>query len=148
MQNVWVVVISSILLTTAACAAMEPVEGTGTSRSNMTEEEIDRTEPAGDDESEESELGYGWETKLRDPKIGNYSLSDIVTSPKVKIRTDGRSCVGCHSWAEYQDRDSFCGRVDAFLALPTLKAGEVDPQKKPANLKKLLRDWKEAGCPD
>ena len=68
-----------------------------------TEEEIDRTEPAGDDESEESELGYGWD-QARDPKIGNYSLSDIVTSPKVKIRTDGRSVSAAASWASIRSR--------------------------------------------
>lgn len=139
MRNAWVVVISSTLLLTAACAA-EEVEGSGVGSSNSANMIADGTES--------SDLGYGWETKIQGRKIGQYSLREIVTDSKVKVRADGRSCLGCHSWAEYQDRLSFCDRVDAFLEMPTLKEGEVDPRKKPANLKKLLKDWKEAGCPN
>lgn len=141
MQNAWIATTTSILLCTAACAVAEPVEGTKTNSANM----IGDSEEAG-----ESDLGYGWQTRLQDSKIGKYTLEDIVTNGKVRVRSDGRSCVGCHSWAEYQDRNSFCDRVDAFLKMPTA-TGDATKDKssaKPAELKKLLRDWKEADCPN
>lgn len=139
MQNAWIVSVGSFLLCTAACTVAEPVEGTKTNSANMI----------GDD-SGDSDLGYGWQTKLQDKKLGKYSLEDIVTNPKVRVRADGRSCVGCHSWAEYQDRLSFCDRVDAFLDMPTATGDQTKdkPNAKPAALKKLLRDWKEADCPN
>jgi hypothetical protein len=141
MQNAWILIVSSLFLGTAACAGMEPVEGTKTNSANTIDE---------NNSSEDSDLGYGWETKIDDRSVGKHSLHDIVTDPKVRVRADGRSCVGCHSWAEYQDRASFCERVDAFLDMPTATGDKAKDKTnaKPANLKKLLRDWKEAGCPN
>ena len=141
MQNTWISMVSSLVLGTAACAGMEPVEGTKTNSANTIDE---------DKSSEDSDLGYGWETKISDRAIGKYSLCAIVTDPNVRVRADGRSCVGCHSWAEYQDRVSFCARVDAFLEMPTATGDKTKdrPNAKPANLKKLLGDWKEARCPN
>lgn len=135
MQKVWFAVVS-LVLGTAACVAGEPapVEATETDESSARIE---------------GELGYGWSTKLRDRTIGRYSLSQIVTDRTVRIRGDGRPCVACHSWAEYQDRASFCKRVDAFLGMPTAKGdGTSPPNAKPAALKNLLRDWRDADCPD
>jgi len=154
MQNAWILTIASVLLCTAACAGMEPVEGTGTASSATMADGEDGDDREADTDTDvdatDSDLGYGWETTVKNNKaIGKYSLSDIVTNGKVVIRKDGRSCLGCHSWSEYQDKNTFCARVNDFLKMPTvIEGGANPPSAKPAELKKLLKDWKEAGCPN
>lgn len=142
MQNALIAIVSSFLLLTAACGDFDAPQ---VSRSHSASQSIEETEP--------SDLGYGWSTEIeateKNGLDADYSLSDIVTSSKVKIRKDAKSCVTCHSWAKNQDRVRFCDRVDAFLEMPTVKGNNTDmPGAKPANLKKLLREWKEAGCPE
>lgn len=143
MQNALIGIVGSVfLLATAACGTYDPAGYASTSSSQMS---VDETEP--------SDLGYGWNTEIeateKNGLHADYTLSEIVTNPKVKVRTDSKSCVTCHSWAKNQDRESFCDRVDSFLKRPTVKGTSSDAQgAKPANLKKLLRDWKNAGCPE
>ena len=142
MQNAWIGIFSALLFLTAACGQYKSGEVSQTSSASQSM-----------DENEPSELGYGWTTDIeataKNGLHADYSLSEIVTSPKVKVRVDAKSCTTCHSWAKNQDRVSFCDRVDRFLKQPTTKGTAADaPGAKPANLKKLLRDWKEAGCPE
>jgi len=142
MQNAWIAMVGCFILLTAACGQYDGGEVSHTSSASQT---VDETEP--------SELGYGWDTKTEATAANglhaDYSISEIVTNPKVKARTDAKACVTCHSWAKNQDRVSFCNRVNAFLKMPTAKGTASDaPGAKPANLKKMLRDWKEEGCPE
>lgn len=141
MQNAWIGIVGALTVLTAACGQYNPAEVSSTSSSQSV------------DESEPSDLGYGWSTDIeateKNGLHGDYSLSEIVTNPKVKIRMDAKSCVSCHTWAKNQDAASFCDRVDDFLKMPTAKGTKDDkPNAKPANVKKLLRDWKKAGCPE
>lgn len=108
----------------------------------------------------EPDVDYGWsraiDSKTLERKAGEassavagHSLEEIVTSKSIRVREDDKSCVTCHSWAAWSDRESFCARVDDFVAMPTAKGNASDPASaKPANLKKLLLDWKKAGCPE
>lgn len=142
MQNASIAIISSFLLLTIACGDFDAPQ---VSRNYSARQRIEETEP--------SELGYGWNTDIeateKNGLKADYSLSDIVTSPKATIRVDAKACVTCHSWAKNQDRVRFCDRVDSFLEMPTSKGNSTDmPGAKPAKLKKLFKDWKEAGCPE
>ncbi|MBX3229177.1 MAG: hypothetical protein KIT84_18855 [Labilithrix sp.] len=130
-----------LLTTTVACGEFEP----------PTISRVNSAQNA--DDSEDSDLGYGWKTDVEATEENglhaDYSLGEIVTSSKVKIRADEKACTACHSWAKNQDRESFCKRVNAFLKMPTAKGNSNDSfGAKPANLKRILRDWKEAGCPN
>lgn len=143
MQNAWIAIVVALVSLTAACGQYEDPNVSKTS----TRQSIDAND------IEPSDLGYGWETKIeateKNGLHADYSIKQIVTSSKVKVRNDAKSCTTCHSWAKNQDRVSFCNRVNAFLKMPTAKGNTTDSVgAKPANLKKLLRDWKEEGCPE
>jgi hypothetical protein len=100
--------------------------------------------------SSDSNSKYGWKTPISAAGIKNYTLEEIVTSKSAIVRADKTACVTCHSWAAYQTRDLFCERVDSFLGMPTSTGNlATDPKNaKPETLKKILKAWKSAGCPD
>jgi hypothetical protein len=81
--------------------------------------------------------------------LAGNSIRAIVTDPNVRVRGDNQACVTCHAWAGAISRETFCDRVSAFVAEPTSKGDDRDPESaKPLVLKDLLDRWEAAGCPD
>lgn len=164
MHTAWIGTFGAALLCTAACASATSDAETRPDTSANTQGTIADVDSDGEesigtpDSSEattttETTLAYGWLTKIPATKqngfIEDFSLQDIVTNGTVKVREDNMACVTCHSWAGFADRQSFCDRVDAFSAEPTIKnEGKDPPNAKPAYLKTVLKQWKAAGCPN
>jgi hypothetical protein len=155
MQTANIAIASVLVLSTAACTQI-PAQNDGTQDVAVT----DGTDPTtGDDDDDNtvrdpsggsnSQSKYGWQQPIDESGIKGYTLEQIVTTKDAVVRADNTACVTCHSWASYQTRSSFCDHVASFLSMPSATGAPSDPPNaKPATLKKILKSWKAAGCPN
>lgn len=156
MHTAWIGIFGATLLLTAACEEATADDQTQLDTSASTQgvdSDSVATSGAASTADTPNTLGYGWTTKIAATKANgfrqDFSIQDIVANPTVRVRKDNLACTTCHSWASFSGRQSFCDRVDAFEAEPTLEGDGTDPPSaKPAYLKAVLKQWKAAGCPN